>query len=216
MKKSWALLLLSSLFAAGWTLHATAAVVVLDQGGATLTSQQPIQAVIVDSNGNSFQQTVYYNPSAGGIDLDTSWAGPNASVYFPSLNTGYVWYNGYWVSPEGYYWNGGNRLYVGPTWNNYWTNYWSGRNYWNGDWHHNHWNDNWRGNEWRDNNEWRGDGERRRDNWRDGGDRFDGNRDFNRNRGEGDRGFDRNRAGEGHAGEIRGEEGRRGGGGGRR
>ncbi len=134
-----------------------AAVVVFDQAG--MNSAQPIEATIVDSNGNTFQQTVYYDPSIGGVDMNANWAGPNASIYFPTLGTGYVWYNGYWVNPEGYYWNNGARYYVGPTWNGYWANYWSGRPYWNGNWHGGHWrggwHDGWHGN-WHGGEGWHG------------------------------------------------------------
>jgi hypothetical protein len=171
MKKSWALLLVSVVIATGWTSQAEAAVVVVDQPGVVLNSRQSLPVVVVDSNGNTFQQTVYYDPSLGGIDLNTSWAGPNASVYFPTLNTGYVWYNGYWVNPAGYYWNGGRRYYVGPTWNNYWVGYWNGRNHWNGVWYGGHGGD-WHGGYWHG-GDWHGGGWHG-DNWH-GGDWHGGN-----------------------------------------
>ena len=118
-----------------WIVQGEAVVVVLDQPGVVFTHRQPIQVVVVDANGNNMEQTVYYDSSIGGIDLNASWAGPNASVYFPSFNTGYVWYNGYWVNPNGYYWNGGRYYSVGPNWNIYWSGYWRGHSHWNGCWH---------------------------------------------------------------------------------
>lgn len=163
MKKTWALLLVSTTILTGWTTQAEAVVVVVDQPGVVFNTRQALPAVIVDSNGNTIQQTVYYDPSLGGIDLDTSWAGPNASVYFPSLNTGYVWYNGYWVNPAGYYWTGGRRYYVGPAWNNYWGGYWRGHPHWNGVWYGGHgghggWHGGgWHGGDWHEGG-WHGNG----------------------------------------------------------
>jgi hypothetical protein len=135
--KNFRLLLIASInFALGGSCTGEAAIVTIEQPGVVLNASQPIQAIIVDSSGNTVEQTVYYNPSLGGVDLNASWAGPNASIYFPAYNTGFIWYNGFWVSPEGYYWNGGKRVYVShPHWGNYWSGYWHGRNHWQGDWH---------------------------------------------------------------------------------
>jgi hypothetical protein len=135
MKKS-KLFLLAFLLAIGWIGQGETAVVMVGGPGVVLGYQQPVQAVIVDTNGNTYQQTVYYNPSIGGVDLDTSYAGPNASVYFPEYGTGYVWYNGYWVDQAGYYWDGGRRLYIGhPHWHDHWALYWGGHDHWHGGWH---------------------------------------------------------------------------------
>lgn len=143
MKKSWLLFLAASSLATGWIAQGEAAVVVVGTPGVVINNQQPIQAVIVDSNGNTFQQTVYYNPAVGGVDLNTAWAGPNASVYFPAFGTGYVWYNGFWVDHTGYYWDGGRRLYIGhPNWGGFWVGYWHGRNHWDGGWHGG-WHEGW-------------------------------------------------------------------------
>lgn len=123
-------------FAFGKMAQGNAAIVTVGAPGVVFSSGQPIQAVVVDSAGNNFQQTIYYDPAIGGVDLDTNWAGPNASVYFPTLGTGYVWYNGYWVDQAGYYWNGGRRVYVGhPHWGNFWVGYWHGRDHWHGHGH---------------------------------------------------------------------------------
>lgn len=210
MKKSWTLLLTSALLATAWTTQADAVVVVLDQ---TFSSRQPLQAVVVDSNGKNSQQTVYYDPAIGGVDLDTSWAGTNASVYFPTLNTGYVWYNGNWVNPAGYYWNGGKRYYVGPEWNNYWNGYWRGQNHWNGAWGGGWHGDAWRADGWHG-DAWRGDGWHG-DAWR-GGEVHGGEWRGGEVRGAEWHGG--GRGGEWHGGEVHGREWHGGGGhgGGRR
>lgn len=125
MKTQWVLALIALI---GMSIigEGEAAVVVLGGPGIAFTTRQPLPAVIVGPNGAMVQQTVYYDPAIGGVDLDTSWAGPNASVYFPSLQTGYVWYNGFWVDQTGYYWNGRERILIGhPHWRDHWTGYWN-------------------------------------------------------------------------------------------
>lgn len=136
MKTSW-LIIFATLIAICFFSYVEAAVVALGGPGITLTARQPIQAVIIDPNGNNLQQTVYYDPAIGGVDLNTTWAGPNASVYFPTFQTGYIWYNGNWVDHAGYYWKGGRRVYVGhPNWGSHWTGYWHNR--WHGGGRHAH------------------------------------------------------------------------------
>ena len=133
--KTLGIFLLASLIAVGFTVESEAAVVAIGGPGITLTYRQPVQVVVVDPTGNSLQQTVYYDPAIGGVDLDTGWAGPNASVYFPAFQTGYIWYNGFWVDHAGYYWNGSHRAYLGhPHWDAHWSGYW-----------HNHWHSGWHG-----------------------------------------------------------------------
>lgn len=148
MNKSW-LFTLASMLTMGWIAEGEAAVVAIGGPEVVLTARQPVQAVVVDSNGNSYQQTVYYDPAISGVDLDTSWAGPNASVYFPEYGTGYLWYNGFWVDQAGYYWNGGNRVYIGhPAWHDHWAGYWRVHGGWHGGWHdgwHGGWHDGWHG-----------------------------------------------------------------------
>ena len=102
-----------------------AGVIVFNSGSPVYTSQQPINAVFTDSNGNSYEQTVYYNPAIGGVDLNNS--GSYASVYFPTLGTAYLWNNGFWVGEDGYYWNNGARVYIGPNWHDHWHSYWGPR-----------------------------------------------------------------------------------------
>ncbi len=135
MKKTGVLLLALSLVL-GFATQGEAAIVVIGGPGVALTYRQPVQAVIVDNNGNRYEQTVYYDPAMGGVDVDTTWAGPNASVYFPAYGTRYLWYNGYWVDQAGYYWNGGNRIYIGhPYWHDHWAGYWNGYGHGHG-WYH--------------------------------------------------------------------------------
>lgn len=124
-----------TLIFAGWMIQSEAAVVLLGGPGVVISSQQPIQAIVVDSNGNTFEQTVCYNPAIGGVDLNTAWAGPNASVYFPAYNTGYIWNNGFWVDQSGYYFDGGRRVFVSqPNWGVHWNGYWQGHGH--GGWYH--------------------------------------------------------------------------------
>jgi len=133
MKRSW-LFLLASILATSGAIPLEAAVVRVESGPTiTLTNRQPMQAVFVDSNGNSYQRTFYYDPALGGINLELENLGANTTVYFPELGTGYIWYNGYWVDQSGYYWNGSNRVYINnPQWNTYWTNHWHGHDGWHG------------------------------------------------------------------------------------
>jgi hypothetical protein len=161
-------LLLATFLAIGGIASSEAAVIPIRPPGIVVTYRQPLQAIIQDSYGNTFQQIVYYDPYIGGIDINLSWAGPNASIYFPELGIGYIWYNGYWVDEGGYYWDRGNQVYIGyPYWNVYWTDYW-GR-HWDdkryGRWH-DRWGDrwHWRRDKWRDKDD---DDWRRKNKWND-------------------------------------------------
>jgi hypothetical protein len=122
-QKTWLTLLASSL-AVGFIAQGEATVIKIE--GANVAQAQPVKVIIIDSNGRTFEQTANYDPAVGGIDIDTNWAGPNASIFIPSLNVGYVWYNGYWVNQEGYYWNGSQRVAVPqiPQWREHWNHYW--------------------------------------------------------------------------------------------
>lgn len=135
MKTKW-LFCIASILATCCMTRGEGAVVMLGGPGVALSYHQPVHAVIVDPNGNSYQQTVYYDPAIGGVDLNSSWAGPNASVYFPELGAGYVWYNGFWVDHAGYYWNGKQRAYIEhPYWRDHWAGYWNAHGGWNDGWH---------------------------------------------------------------------------------
>jgi hypothetical protein len=104
----------------------------------TFTAQQPVNAIIIDGDGNTVEKTFVYDPAVSGIDVGIQGA-PMTSIYFPDSNTRYIWYNGYWVGEDGYYWDRGHRGYVNmPTWNVYWGGYWN--NHWHDSWHR-HWNE---------------------------------------------------------------------------
>lgn len=174
--KKMSLLLLAFSLSMGMS-QAEAVTLQLGGPGVVFTNQQPIQVVVVDSNGNTYERTAYYNSATGGIEIDASWVGPNASIYIPSLSTGYLWYNGFWVNQEGYYWDNGRRVYVPdiPQWKTHWSGYWQhrghdGRNWDHGD-RHDHWWD--KGDHW-----WNKDRNRdqMRDNDRQRNDNFDGRR----------------------------------------
>lgn len=136
MKKPWDVCLFL-VFSTFCQIQAEAAIVTIGGPGVVLSYRQPVQAIVIDSNGNSFQQTVFYDPAIGGADIDTAWAGPNASVYFPAYGSRYMWYNGFWVDEAGYYWDGGRRvLVVHPSWREHWTGYWGVHNH--GGWYHSH------------------------------------------------------------------------------
>lgn len=110
----------------GFTAQSEAVAVRIGSPRITFTPKQPIQAIIVDSNGNATEQTFYYNADIDGVDIAESMGGPDASIYFPSLGTGYIWYNGNWVDQEGYYWNGAERISINhPQWKDRWTGYWN-------------------------------------------------------------------------------------------
>lgn len=106
--------------------------------GIDLSAGASVPAVIVGPGGSTVEQTVVYNPSVGGFDINADLVGVDASIYFPTLNTGYVWYDGHWVDHEGFYWNNGARVYIGhPHWNEYWGGYWGRHHHWDGH-HHPH------------------------------------------------------------------------------
>jgi hypothetical protein len=152
-QKSWLALLASSL-AIGWIVQGEATVIRLGDNVA-MTQAQPVRVIIIDSNGNKFEQTANYDPAIGGIDIDTSWAGKHASIFIPSLGVGLIWYNGNWVDEQGYYWNGRQRVAVPdlPQWRKHWGHYWQGRRSGNGQ---SHGEGGWQG---RGSEGWQGHGE---------------------------------------------------------
>lgn len=134
MKKS---ALLIATFSLAMSFAAQSEAIAIRIGGPDIvfSNRQPVIVVIVDSNGNTYEQTYYYDPSLGGLDIDPSFAGPGASIYIPSLGMGYLWYNGYWVDQQGYYWNGRERVYINyPDWHEHWHGYWEKH-------HHDQWRD---------------------------------------------------------------------------
>ncbi len=98
----------------------------------TTTSSQ-VNAIIVDGNGNMSQQVFPYNPQNQQVDVGSASQGENASIYFTLFMMGFMWWDGYWVGHNGYYWDGHINVYVkNVNWNNHWNNYW-----------HNTWNQKW-------------------------------------------------------------------------
>ncbi len=162
-QKTWLMLLTSSL-AIGWMAKGEAAIIQIGGPGVVISQAQPVQVVIVDSNGNTYEQTAYYDSSIGGVNIDTRWAGPGASIYIPTLGLGYLWYNGFWVDQEGYYWNGQSRVYISdPQWRDHWHHYWNDHRHdgWNGGgWGHEGWHN--KGQGWGNRGEGR---EERRGSW---------------------------------------------------
>ena len=189
-------LFMGVLLAVSWSSLSSAAMIGFEDSNVKWTNRQPVQVIIVDPNGRQWEQTVEYDPSIGGVDLTGTWVGPNASVYFPSLGSSYLFYNGYWVDQSGYYWRDGQRAYIGsPYWNEHWNNYWSAhphrdwqggvpnrnwdRQQWNGE--RGNWNREWNGERGNWNREWNG----QRGNWNRewNSERKEGNREWNGERG---------------------------------
>lgn len=106
--------------------HLQSTIIKINNPSIILNDVRPIHVIIIDQNRNSYEETVYYDPALGGIDVDTALVGPNASIYIPDLDLGYIWYNGFWVDQDGYYWNGERRVYIeNPSWKRHWEAYWN-------------------------------------------------------------------------------------------
>lgn len=154
--------------------------------GVLLTHREPIEVLITDSYGNTYRQIVDYDPLIGGIDIDTSWAGPYASIYLPAWGIGYIWYNGYWVDELGYYWNGPRCLYIDyPRWDNFWVTYWERvrRGERDGHWWDRHRHGDYDGRWQRDHGHDRYDDRWQRDHWHDRDDGRGRGREFESRRG---------------------------------
>lgn len=179
MKKS-SMIVLTLSFIVGIISPSDAIPLRISVPGIEFTAQQPVQVIVYDSYGNAYESTAYYDSSIGGIDIDTAWAGPNASIYLPMFNTGYLWFNGFWVDREGYYWDHGRRLYLNsPRWNDHWSGYWRT--------HTRDRRDRWDRKDWhdRDRKEWRHDGRHegyrhKNEHWRHEKSEHDGRKDADR------------------------------------
>ncbi len=117
--------------------ESTSKVVPLPEAEQQYSEATPVDAIIVDKDGNMTERQYTYDPAQGGVVINNynQVAGPDCSLYFPVFGVGFLWWGGYWVDYNGYYWNGYGWGYV-----NY--NRWHGR--WNNYWHHN-WNNKWNG-----------------------------------------------------------------------
>lgn len=92
---------------------------------------QPTQvnAVIVNKNGEMSETQYTYDPNQGGVVINNYYevAGPDCSIYFPLWGIGFLWWSGFWVDGDGYYWDGYRYRYCNyPHWHNHWNNYWHG------------------------------------------------------------------------------------------
>jgi hypothetical protein len=101
------------------------------------SSPTPVNAVVVDRNGNMTETRYTYDPDQGGVVINNyeEISGPGSSVFFPEDEVGLMWWDGFWVDHEGYYWNGANFVLVDdPGWRGRWDQYWQRdwRNKWNG------------------------------------------------------------------------------------
>jgi hypothetical protein len=104
-----------------------------DQLYSTVT---PVDTIIVDKNGNMTETQYNYDPDQGGVVINNynEVAGPGASLFFPAMTVGMLWWGGYWVDHNGDYWNGRTYVQVNdPHWHDNWDHYWKGNwdNKWN-------------------------------------------------------------------------------------
>lgn len=156
MKTPW---ILPTLLTAMLALSSTVDAAVIYLGAnINVPTDKPINAIVVDGNGNTYEKVYYYNPALCGVDIGSSWDADSTSVFFPDYNVRYLWSNGYWLDENGYYWTGGHRYYYDyPGWSAHWGLYWN--NHWHDSWHshwydhhddahwhysdHEHWHDHW-------------------------------------------------------------------------
>lgn len=95
----------------------------------------PVETIIVNKNGTMIEGQYTYDPEQGGVVINNyeEVAGPGASLFFPTMTVGMLWWNGYWVDHEGYYWNGRTWSQVNdPHWHDNWNHYWNDN--WNNKW----------------------------------------------------------------------------------
>lgn len=98
-------------------------------------SSEPVDAIVVDKNGTMQQMQYTYDPDQGGVVINNyeEVSGDGASIFFPAFEVGMLWWGGYWVDHEGYYWNGNRYAQVHDAhWNDNWNHYW-----------HQNWNHKW-------------------------------------------------------------------------
>lgn len=112
-------------------------VVPLPEAQQQYTSATPVDAIVVDKDGNMSERQYTYDPNRGGVVINNYYqvAGPDCSLYFPAFGVGFLWNNGFWVDSQGYYWNGIGFGFVGyGYWNSHWNYYW--HHNWNNRWNH--------------------------------------------------------------------------------
>lgn len=124
--KDLGLFLLAFALAMSQISQGQATVLRLEAPEIVISNHQPIEAIVTTGKGISYRQTAYYHPAIEGIDLDTRLLGTNASVYFPHLKVGYIWYQNHWTDESGYYWEGAQQVHINHSdWTNYWVSYWN-------------------------------------------------------------------------------------------
>ncbi len=112
--------------------------VMIPNGNSGISSPTPVQAIVVDSQGNVSEQEYTYDPNTQVIVINSNNSGDNASLFFPLFAMGFIWWEGYWVNHDGNYWVDNHWVHVNNVnWDKHWNNYW--HNHWNNRWH-NYWN----------------------------------------------------------------------------
>lgn len=122
------------------------------------TGKTDVDAIVMDPKGTVLEKKASFDPATGILGIPDYEGVDQASVFIPDLGARYLWNKGYWVNPQGSYWNG--KAYVTLTepgwrtswhhyWHDYWPHHWS--HYWEGHRHdpnwrwskdqhwHNHW-----------------------------------------------------------------------------
>lgn len=116
-----------------FSVHCYGDVINIQGATSVTTTSSQVNAIVVDGNGNMSQQVFPYNPQSQQVDVGSADKGDNASIYLTLFMMGFMWWDGYWVGHNGYYWDGHTNVYVkNVNWNNHWNNYW-----------HNTWNQKW-------------------------------------------------------------------------
>jgi hypothetical protein len=119
--------------------NAASTVIPVPEARSQYNSPTPVDAVVVDKDGNMTQTQYTYDPNQGGVVINNYYqvGGPDASIYFPLWGIGFLWWSGFWVDSYGYYWNGYGYGYVrSARWGNHWNNYWHSN--WNNKWNNYH------------------------------------------------------------------------------
>lgn len=101
-------------------------------------SPTPVQVIVTDSNGNVTEQEATYDPDTETVSVNAP-TGDDASIFFPLLGLGYLWWDGNWVNGDGEYYENNRWVHIdNDDWNHHWNNYWN--HDWDNHWH-NYWNE---------------------------------------------------------------------------
>jgi hypothetical protein len=113
-----------------------------------------VQVIIVDQDGHVTEQQYPYDAATGGITIDETVGGPNASIFFPFFAAEYLWAAGHWVNEGGYYYENNHWVQINdPDWHDKWNGYWNNtwKDKWNNYWNQHHNEQGW---QYRDNRQW--------------------------------------------------------------